>query len=132
MTRRGTWEQAGIAAVVAASCVALTACGGAGAVIEANGIHVLVGEESSEGMSAALTGSLGVVNGCLAVDELVVLWPHGTEVVEDGPLTIDVPRRGEYALGDEIENLGGGGGPSTAVDGIAIPDECSGEIWLAH
>ena len=54
-------------------------------------------------MEALGGGRLEVVGGCLGTNGYVIVWPHGTEVVEDDPLTIAVPRTGTYALGDDVD-----------------------------
>jgi hypothetical protein len=71
----------------------------------------------------------------------VVVWPHGTEVLEEHPPRIEVPGYGEFALGDQVQ-IGGGyvlehseevaPGPYD-VAGIAVPTECAEpDIFLAH
>ena len=113
----------------------LTGCGGAD-VVDAGDVTVLRGERSSEGMSALLPGRLAVINGCLGLESQdvdaahVVVWPHGTEVVDEDPLTISIPDDGEYAVGDELQ-LGGGESPLAEPGGIDVKAECPGAaIWL--
>jgi len=114
----------------------LSACGGA-EVVDAGDVTVLVGERSGDGMAALLPGRLAVVDGCLGVQSegdaaYVVVWPHGTEVVDEDPLTISVPDDGEHVLGDELE-VGGGESPLKEPGGIDVEAECPGAlIWLGH
>ena len=122
-------------------CVLLTACGGR--VIEAGDVTVLVGQRTGSGMDAMGGGVLEVVGGCLGAGGYTIVWPHGTEVVDEDPLTIDVPGEGEVSLGDEI-SLGGGyvqesdGGASTPagpvqVGGVRVPEACVGQgVFLSH
>jgi hypothetical protein len=70
------------------------------------------------------------------------VWPHGTDVVEQEPLTIEIPDYGAFALGDELQ-VGGGyvlEHSSSAVAprpfevaGVTVPAECAEhDIFLAH
>jgi hypothetical protein len=68
---------------------------------------LLVDEPTTASMNALGGGRIEVVGGCLGADEGVIVWPHGTRFVGDDPLTIEVPGRGRFALGDRI-SLGGG------------------------
>lgn len=93
-------------------------------------------------MDALGGGHLEVVGGCLGADGIVIVWPHGTKVLDDDPLTIEVPDNGTFSLGDVVR-LGGGmvvehsstnlePGPYE-VGGITVPDECSDhDVFLAH
>jgi hypothetical protein len=118
----------------------LSACGGQ--VISAGGVNVLVAERADAGMDALGGGTLEVVGGCLGASGSVIVWPHGTEVGQDDPLTIDVPGYGRFTLGDEVQVGGGyvlehssdnvepGGYP---VAGFTVPAECAKhDIFLAH
>ena len=66
-------------------------------------------ERVNFGMDAVLGGSLEVLGGCLGVGGVVVVWPHGTDVVDEDPVTIEIPGMGRYTVGDQVE-IGGGGG----------------------
>ncbi|SEK22219.1 hypothetical protein SAMN04515665_101145 [Blastococcus sp. DSM 46786] len=129
-------------ALVASGAVPLlVACGG-GEAISAGGVTVLVSEQTGFGMDALGGGRLEVVGGCLGAGGSVIVWPHGTEVVDDAPLTIDVPGHGIYGLGDEVE-VGGGfvlehssqdapPGPYD-VAGVTVPAGCAEhDIFLAR
>jgi hypothetical protein len=120
--------------------LSLSACGGQ--VISAGGVTVLVSERADAGMDALGGGTLEVVGGCLGASGSVVVWPHGTEVVQDGPLTIDIPDYGTFALGDEVE-VGGGYVLEHSSDnvepgdypvgGVTVPAECAKhDVFLAH
>ena len=118
----------------------LTGCGGR--VITAGDVSVLVSERADSGMDALGGGRLEVVGGCLGVSGSVIVWPHETEVVEEDPLTIDIPSYGTFTLGDEVQVAGGfvlehssddiEPGPFE-VGGISVPAECAKhDIFLAH
>jgi len=93
-------------------------------------------------MDALGGGRMEVVGGCLGAHGSVIVWPHGTEVVKEEPLTIDIPNYGTFALGDEVQ-VGGGyvlehsssdvePGPYE-VGGVTVPAECAEhDIFLAH
>lgn len=38
---------------------------------------------------------------------VVVVWPHGTEVENDAPLTVDIEEVGIAEIGDEVQAVGG-------------------------
>ena len=120
--------------------VPLSACGGQ--VISAGDVTVLVSERADAGMDALGGGTLEVVGGCLGASGSVIVWPNGTEVVQDNPLTIDIPDYGTVALGDEVQ-VGGGyvlehssdnvEPGDYSVGGVTVPAECARhDIFLAH
>lgn len=125
---------------LAAGLLMLGGCGGQ--VISAGEVTVLVAERADGGMDALGGGRIEVVGGCLGASDSVIVWPHGTEVVRDDPLTIDVPEYGTFALGDDIEIAGGfvlehssdkTQPGSYEVGGITVPAECAKhDIFLAH
>jgi len=128
-------------ALVPMGSVLLTACGG-GEVISAGSVTVLVSEPTNSGMSAEGGGLIEVVGGCLGASGSVTVWPNGTKVVTEDPLTIDIPDHGTFALGDEIE-IGGGfvlEHSSNDVEpgdyeagGVTVPAECAKhDIFLAN
>lgn len=92
-------------------------------------------------MDALGGGTLEVVGGCLGADGNVIVWPHGTEVVDENPLTIRIPGVGRFALGDEVRVAGGfvlehssetvEPGPYE-VAGVEVPAECAEhDVFLA-
>jgi hypothetical protein len=116
-------------------------CGG-GQVISAGDVSVLVSERADAGMDAQGGGILEVVGGCLGASGSVIVWPHGTEIVRDDPLTIEVPDYGTFALGDEVR-VGGGYVVEHSSDdvepgdypagGVSVPAECAEhDVFLAH
>lgn len=118
----------------------LAGCGGQA--ISAGGVTVLVSERADAGMDALGGGKLEVVGGCLGAGGSVIVWPHGTEVIQDDPLTIDIPDYGTFALGDEVQ-VGGGfvvehssdnvEPGDYAVGGVTVPAECAKhDIFLAR
>ncbi|RZU32961.1 hypothetical protein [Blastococcus saxobsidens] len=131
-----------VRALVASSAVPLLAACGAGEVISVADVTVLVSERTGAGMDALGGGRLEVSGGCLGAGGSVIVWPHGTEVVDDDPLTIAVPGHGTYGLGDEVE-VGGGFvlehssrnwelGPFD-VAGVTVPAPCAEhDVFLAR
>ena len=120
-------------------CALLTGC--SGKVIDAGGVTVLVAERASAGMGAALAADLQVVGSALGAGGAVVVWPFGTKVVDTDPLTIEIPEKGTFALGQEV-NVGGGfvlehsssartSGP-LEVSGVTVPTDCADhDVFLA-
>lgn len=119
----------------------LTSC--AGRAIETDEATVLVGERSGGGDDALWSGPLEVVGGCLGVRGAVVVFPHGTEVIDEDPLRVDIPGDPEAALGDNV-SLGGGfviehsegeraaSGPIRA-GGVEIPAACAAyDVFVSH
>ena len=112
---------------------------GASDVVTAGDVTVLVGERSREGMEALLPGRLAVIDGCLGLESeevaasYVVVWPHGTEVVDEDPLTISVSGGGEHSIGDQIQVGGGETTSSGKPGGVDVEARCPGAaVWLAH
>lgn len=129
-----------VAFTTVGALIPLSGCGGQ--VISSDGVTVLVSERTDAGMSALGGGNLEVVGGCLGASGSVIVWPHGTEVVQDEPLTIDIPEYGTFALGDEVQ-VGGGyvlehssddvAPGDYRVGGVTVPAECAKhDIFLAH
>jgi hypothetical protein len=121
-----------------AALVALGGCGGGpeGEVLVSGDVSVMVSEPRDEGMMALLRGRLEVVDGCLGVAGLPVVWPHGTQVVAAEPLTVDVPGEGETTVGDQVE-IGGGtlereGDEPFEPGDVTVPEQCdAGRAFLA-
>ncbi|MCF6509108.1 hypothetical protein E9549_17115 [Blastococcus sp. MG754426] len=103
---------------------------------------VLVSEQTGSGMDALGGGRLEVVGGCLGAGGSVIVWPHGTEVVDEDPITVDVPGYGTYDLGDEVEVAGGfvlehssQDEPPGSFDvaGVTVPAGCAEhDVFLAR
>ncbi|MQW76374.1 hypothetical protein GHK92_10840 [Nocardioides sp. dk4132] len=116
----------------------LTGCGDAASeVVSAGDVEVLVAEPLGGVMDALLTGRLVVVDGCLGVegeeagDRMVVIWPHGTEVIDAAGPAIDVPGEGEIGIGDAV-HVGGGAVDDGSGAGIEVPQPCrDSPLWLA-
>jgi hypothetical protein len=119
----------------------LGACGRGGQEISAGDVTVFVSEDLGSGMDALGGGRLEIVGGCLGAGGSVVVWPHGTDVVDEDPVTIEIPGYGTFGLGDEVR-LGGGyvlehssndvePGPYD-VAGVTVPAACAEhDIFLA-
>ncbi|HEX4976380.1 MAG TPA: hypothetical protein VFV40_00815 [Nocardioides sp.] len=121
--------------------VLVAGCGGR--VVSAGDVTVLVSARTGAGMDALGSGRLSVVGGCLGLGDVVVVWPHGTDVVGEEPLRVEVPGVGSVGLGDQVE-VGGGfvvehepGTPRDAgpveVGGVSVPASCAKhDVFLAH
>ena len=126
------------AAIPTLALILVAGCGGQ--VIAAGDVDVLVAASSGDGMDAMGGGTLEVVGGCLGVSGFVVVWPHGTEVADEDPLTIEIPGNGSFALGESVQ-VGGGfvvehssdeGDPPYEVGRVTVPDDCAQyDIFLA-
>jgi hypothetical protein len=141
---RGVISTFALAAAVVAAVVLVRSC--QGEVIHAGDTTVLVAQSSRDGMDALAGGRLAVVGGCLGAEagetRYVIVWPHGTDVVDEDPLTVDVPGADTYALGDEIR-VGGGfvlehtstevePGPQK-IGGVPVPSRCAEyDVFLAN
>ncbi|MFO6454464.1 MULTISPECIES: hypothetical protein [unclassified Aeromicrobium] len=120
--------------------LALTGCGGKE--ITAGDATVLVGERSSSGADALGGGTLELVGGCLGASGVVVIWPVGTDVVDEDPLTIDIPDLGEFSIGDRVEVPGGMVVESSSktvppgplsIAGVTVPEACAEhDVFLAR
>lgn len=131
-------------AVVAGLLGALPLVAGCGGqVVTAGDVTVLVSARTGAGMDALGSGPLAVVGGCLGLGDFVVVWPPGTDVVEDDPLVVEVPEVGRVGLGDRVEVAGGfvvehePGTPRDAgpveVGGVTVPAPCARHaVFLAH
>ena len=82
-----------------------------------------------------------MVDGCLGASGDVIVWPFGTKVVREDPLTIQIPDNGTFALGDQVAVAGGyvlehsstarDAGPFD-VAGVTVPTACAEhDIFLA-
>lgn len=107
---------------------------GQGQLISAGDTTVLVGAPTNSGNLALGGGRLEKVGGCLGAGGNVIVWPGGTRVAKNNPLTIEIPEGGTFTLGDQVQ-LGGGmirehfggrirPGPFV-VDGILVPAKCA-------
>jgi hypothetical protein len=116
--------------------------GCAGQALSVGDVTVLVSERTGDGMDALSDGRLEVVGGCLGAGGNVVVWPHGTKVADEEPLTIAVPGYGTFGLGDEVQ-VGGGyvreqssddvASGAYEVSGVTVPAECAQHgVFLAH
>jgi len=70
-------------------------------------VEVLVAAPAAGGMEALGGGELQNVGGCLGADGSVIVWPHGTQVLEQDPLLVDIPGYGSFGIGGRVR-VGGG------------------------
>lgn len=130
--------------LVAAATVTVVLAGCGGRVIQTDGATVLVSRYMGDGMTALTPGTLELVDGCLGISGTVVVWPNGTRVTDEDPLTVRIPGIGEHGLGDELEVPGGEiplQEPSLdaesglyEVGGVTVPTDCAGgtSVYLAN
>lgn len=120
-----TKTRAGLAATLATVGI-LSACGSDGDVLSADGTHVLVGPTTNSGDDAGISGTVTMDGDCLGIGNgQVIIWPGGTTIVSEDPITIKVPGLGEIGLGDKID--GGGGMTDEPPDGVDVPSTCPSE-----
>ena len=92
----------------------LAGCGNQdGRVLRSGSTFVLVGasDEARKLPHSTITGRVSIVGDCLgingaAVDAATVIWPHGTKITADNPLTIEVPGLGNLRVGDGVDGSG--------------------------
>ena len=113
--------------------------GGEPRVVEAaNGVQVLIAGSREGGEDALFEGFLAILQGgCLGLTQTaggspsepvaegtVIVWPGGTEVLDDDEVGIRMPGGREFALGDPV-SLGGGVLIQGSDDAPDIPAGCS-------
>lgn len=105
----------------------LTSC--TGTVVESYGGTVLIGTDDGTNMAGVgLGGDVAFVGDCLGLDQTLIIWPPGTEVIAQEPLTINVPGLGAVKVGDHIEGGGQEYDVSDPPDGLKIPAGCSSDL----
>lgn len=108
------------------ACIAATpmmaSCGGEPQVLQAGDVRTFAGGPSSGSDDAEVSGTLVLTPaGCIALDQggglvYVVVWPHGTELSDDGAIEAAGRR---FAIGDRVD---AGGGYATLPLGDDLPD----------
>lgn len=132
LRRTSPWLIAGAIAVALVVVFGVRGC--SGKVIDADGVKVLTAGYQSGGSDALGGGTLEVVGDCLGAHGDVYVFPQGTEVIDEEPLTIDIPGVGEVSLGEEFD-VGGGWAIEHSSDevepgpieigGVTVPTECA-------
>lgn len=132
LRRWSPWVIVGVAVLVLGVLFGVRGC--SGKVIDAGGVTVLIAGYPSHGSDALGGGTLEVVGGCLGADGDVYVFPQGTDVVDEEPLTLDIPGSGEVSLGEEFD-VGGGWAVEHSSDdvepgaieigGVTVPAECA-------
>jgi hypothetical protein len=119
--------------------LALVACGGQ-AMVEGEEHSIFVHGGSllpRGGEDAEIRGTLATRNGCVVLEQedldvaYPVVWPSGTSIASESPLTLELPSGEHLALGEVVS--GGGGYHDTTSDRVAveIPAAClpeTGEV----
>lgn len=73
-----------------------------------------------------LGGSVTLAGDCLGINQMAVIWPHGTTVVDTDPLTITVPGVGSLSVGDHVSGGGADFSFDHLPDGIdEVPSGCT-------
>ncbi|MBS3940262.1 MAG: hypothetical protein KG028_04800 [Actinobacteria bacterium] len=95
--------------------------------------HGIPGDGSGEGAIVSGTLGLDVEGSCLFLERdgqrFPVVWPHGTELLDDDPVRIGLSNGPEVTVGMQLE--GGGGSGQAALYPFGIPDSCvssTGEV----
>jgi hypothetical protein len=125
-------------AAAVALCCGVTSCGDSedeGKVLESGDRYVLVGQ-NLDGENIAgfgYSGTVEIVGACLGINGTTVFWPHGTTIVSDDPLEIDVPGLGRLTEGDEVGEVGAEDwSPDQLPDGIdEVPSDCPSDDLIA-
>ena len=124
------------AAALAAVLLTASACGGGAHDLTAGKYHVLVSAPADGGEDMGISGKVQLVGTCLGIGNNIAFWPHGTKIVSEDPLTVDVPGEGELTIGDTVEGAGGSHSTafnpeiSTVVPDLPIPDTCFATTWV--
>lgn len=102
-------------------------------VLKSGDVYVLVASKDAGKDSAGtgVSGRVSMVGDCLGIDGTTTLWPEGTRIVHDAPLTIDVPGVGELEVGASVsgEAIGYSDQPPTGPE--AIPSGCPSDGLIA-
>jgi hypothetical protein len=110
----------------------LSGCGGGdGGVLRSGGSVVLVGADGDRRNipEGVLTGKVTMAGDCLGINGATVIWPHGTKIATDDPLTIDVPSLGSLRVGDYVDAMAGDEYVDYLPKGIdAVPSRCPTEV----
>jgi hypothetical protein len=116
-----------VAGFLGAIDLLISGCGADdGIVIHSGDAVVLVGAEGDGNNMAGVgfSGKVSMVGPCLGIGDTTVFWPHGTKVVQENPLSIEVPGLGQVTVGDQLT-----GGADVYVDHVpkgidAMPSDC--------
>lgn len=118
--------------VVVLAAVVLTGCGGGQSEVTQGRFTIYVHGDSllpRGGDDALVTGELIVRDGCVLLGDDVaraspVVWPSGTSIADDDPLTLRLPSGDRLSIGETVR--GGGGSHDAASDRVEadIDDAC--------
>ena len=102
MTRRAVAS----AGILCAISLTMSSCGADGAIIRSGDAFVLVGAEGDgDGDNRAgvgFGGTVALVGNCLGINDATVVWPYGTKVIDEDPLTVEVPGLGQVGVGGQL------------------------------
>ncbi len=106
-----------------------------GEVLKAGGTYVLIGAEPDDNantVGVGYDGTVQIVGACLGAGRQTIIWPHGTKILSENPLAIDVPELGRVTVGDRIVGGGTSWQADRLPDGIdALPDGCPDDQLFA-
>ena len=126
-------ERVKVLGPLAVLALLVAACGAGPQVLDRAGTgHVLVGGDTNGGSDVLISGDVLMVGDCLGIrselEEYVVVWPAGTELVEGDGLAIDVPGIGRVEPGLRV-SFDGGIEKSPFQEAIPdLPDGCDRDI----
>ena len=114
---RGRFTALAMAAVVASGCGTTQPT-----VAEKDGLHLVTGRESRDGMGAEVRGEVTVLGSCIGLIEggqsWTVVWPAGTTFSDDDAALIELPDGRALAEGDRFD----GGGGYLHVGDVGVPE----------
>ena len=133
----GQCEAAGVLGLVLA--LALVGCGGQS---EVSGDDYTIFVHGGSllprgGEHALIEGTLATRDGCVLLEQegfdiaYPVVWPSGTSIVREDPLTLELPSGEELAVGQAVSGGGGNHDSSSGRVEVDIPAECvpeTGEV----
>ena len=122
--------------------LALVGCGGGQSEVSGDDYTIFVHRGSlfsRGGVDAGIVGTLTTRDGCVLLEQeesgtaYPVVWPSGTSIYAEDPLTLELPSGEKLAVGQTVS--GGGGSYSSSSDAVKvdIPAECrrgTSEVWV--
>lgn len=98
-------------------------------VIQRENVRVLVAGPTDLYRQVEYSGKLKLgAGGCLGLSRdgtttRIMMWPSGTRLIDDNPVTLEIPGAGRIALGQEIR-AAGGQAMKASKHYPEVPEEC--------